>query len=242
MILESILLEKVQEAINKEKTNIQLDQADPKFQKEHDKIVAKVTFEFFKKNCFNAWKFKNLVLASDEYVIHEYQRENGELPTLEKISLELVKIKSEAEKIQDELAVNVFWPLANAVLTIVYNSIANRKLVSYNDTITKSKSNISKLEAEKNDNHGKIIILEEVRNKIMNSHKIVSGDKEEIIAPVGSVDMDEILQKINQFNSQSNEIIENLKTMKNSQEENFYAYLKNVANSLIHQRILKKTI
>lgn len=242
MILESILLEKVQEAINKEKGKIQLDQADPKFQKEHEKIISKVTFEFFKKNCFNAWKFKNLILACDEYVIHEYQRENGELPTLEKISLELVKIKSEAEKVQDELAVNVFWPLANSVLTIVYNSIANRKLTSYNDTITKSKANISKLEAEKNDNHGKIIILEEVRNKIMNSHKIVNSSEKEEVVPEGSVDMNEILLKINQFNSQSNEIIESLKTMKNSQEENFYAYLKNVANSLIHQRVLKKTI
>lgn len=242
MVLESILLEKVQEGINKEKTSIQQDSADPKYQKELEKIVAKVTFDFFKRNCFNAWKFKNLILACDEYVIHEYQRENGELPTLEKISLELIKIKAEAEKIQDEQAVNVFWPLANAVLTIVYNSIATKKMVGYNEVINKSKGSILKYDAEKNDNHGKIVILEEVKSKIVNYQKSYSGIDKVENQSHGGAEVEEVMEKINQFNFQSNEIIENLKTMKNSQEENFYSYLKNVANSLIHQRVLKKTV
>lgn len=241
MILESILLEKVQEAINKEKANIQQDSADNRYYGELDKIVAKATFDFFKRNCFNAWKFKNLILACDEYVIHEYQRENGELPSLEKISLDLIKIKSEAEKIQNDLSINVFWPLANAVLTIVYNSIASKKLIGYNEIINKSKANIVKLEAERNDNHGKIIILEEVKSKILNFQKTLP-EKTEVRSQGDPKEVDEILQKINHFNTQSNEIIESLKTMKNNQEENFYSYLKDVANSLIHQKLLKKAI
>lgn len=242
MILESILLEKVQEGINKEKSSIQQDSADPKYQKELDKIVAKVTFEFYKKHCYNAWKFKNLVLACDEFVIHEYQRVNGELPTLEKISLDLIKIKSDAEKIQDEQAISVFWPLSNAVLTIVYNSIATKKMVGYSEVINKSKANILKYDAEKNDNHGKIVILEEVKSKILNYQKTYSIGDQINNSQYSGAEVEEVMNKISQFNSQSNDIIESLKTMKNSQEENFYSYLKNVANSLIHQRVLKKTV
>ena len=106
--------------------NVNFDENSPEYSKEFDKKVSIVTFDFFKKNCFNAWKFKNIILACEEYVIHEYQRVNGELPSLDKVAEEFVALKKEAEKYHDELAEKVFWPLINAVLVIIYSSIAKK--------------------------------------------------------------------------------------------------------------------
>jgi hypothetical protein len=237
MIFESILLEKVQEKINLEKANIKTDEKAPEYKKEYDKIVARITFDYYKRLCFNAWKFKNLVLACEEYVIHEFQRENGELPTLDKIAEKYLNLKKEAEATKDELTGKIFWPLINCVLVIIYTTIANKRLQTYGENIAKSNKNIVSLEAEKNDNHGKIVMLEEIKARIIRatSSIITSPVKNKDKAAEGkeeNIDMEH-------YKDESQRIIEELKKIKNDQETEFYVYLKNIAKSLLHQKNLK---
>jgi len=235
MIFESILLEKVQEKINHEKTNIKVDENAPEYKKEYDKIVSRITFDFFKKLCFNAWKFKNLVLACEEYVIHEFQRENGELPTLDKIAEKYLNLKKEAEASKDELTGKIYWPLINCVLVIIYTTIAKKRLETYAENIAKSNKTIVSLEAEKNDNHGKIVMLEEIKTRIVRvTSSLTSPIKKDKAVEVHEENID-----MDHYKDESQRIIEELKKIKNDQETEFYVYLKNIAKSLLHQKNMK---
>ena len=218
--------------------NVNFDENSPEYTKEFEKKVSLVTFDFFKKNCFNAWKFKNIILACEEYVIHEYQRVNGELPSLDKVAEEFVALKKEAEKYHDELAEKVFWPLINAVLVVIYSSIAKKRSETYKDTIEASKKIIAGLEVEKNDNHGKIVMLEEIKSKIIRSSAI--SPQKERKQPEGKKEGDIADGKnLDQYKEETDRIIEALKSIKNEQESDFYVYLKNIAKSLLHQKNMK---
>jgi DNA repair exonuclease SbcCD ATPase subunit len=184
-------------------------------------------------------------LACEEYIIHEYQKEkNGEVPTLEKISLKLIKLKSDAEKYHDVLAERVYWPLINAVLVVVYSSIAKKKYETYIESISKSKKVIFGFEAEMNDNHGKIVMLEEVRSRIMKNSNFTQQNKEveEEIQDEEEVgdDVQGYENNLNEISDEIARITEELKQIKNEQENNFYEYLKEVSKSLVHQKALKK--
>lgn len=52
MIFESILLDKVQEQILKEKEKIRLDHNDEGYTREYESIIASVTFEWYKVSIF----------------------------------------------------------------------------------------------------------------------------------------------------------------------------------------------
>lgn len=219
--------------------NVNFDENSPEYSKEFDKKVSLVTFDFFKKNCFNAWKFKNIILACEEYVIHEYQRVNGELPSLDKVAEEFVALKKEAEKYHDELAEKVFWPLINAVLVIIYSSIAKKRSETYKDNIEASKKVIVGLEDEKNDNHGKIVMLEEIKSKIIRSSGM--SPQKERKPENKNVDHDKADKgkSLDEYKEETDRIIEALKSIKNEQESDFYVYLKNIAKSLLHQKNMK---
>jgi hypothetical protein len=266
MIFESILLDKVQEQISIEKEKIRIDKNDEGYIKEYEIIVASVTFEwykvsiffllinfFIKKNCFNAWRFKNLVLCSDEYIIHEYQRENEVLPTLEKIAMLLLKLKDDAEKIKDKDAEKIYWPLINAVLVTVYSSIARRKLDTYNDNNDALKATVEKLEAQKNECKGKITVLNEVRGKISQSidkentflqkvtkdiKSAVNGGKE----GQTQVSNEEFEKTKNQIVDDSYAIIDSLKEMDSKQEDNLVNFLKALGKTLVGKKTLKDGI
>lgn len=222
--------------------------------------MIKIFFKFYyyiKKNCFNAWRFKNMVLAADEYIIHEYQRENGELPTLEKIAIHLLKLKDEAEKIRDENAEKIYWPLINAVLVTVYSSIARRKLDTYNDNNNALKAIIEKLEAQKNEYKGKITVLNEVRGKISQSidkentwlqkvtkdvkNAVGYGEKNKNVEGQDEtqVNNEEFENMKTQIMDDSFLVIENLKEMESKHETNLQNYLKVLGKILVNNKTLK---
>lgn len=206
---------------------------------------------FIKKNCYNSWKFKNLLLASDEFVIHEGHKLGDKPLTLELCAEELIKLKQEAEKIRDEHAEDIFWPLINSCLVTVYTSIARRKLDSYSDSKKKSESLVSKLEADNNENKGKISVLNEVKSKISSNlknteqslfDKVKSTVKEITTSKTSEneqVNDEEFIKLRNQIVNDSNEIIENMKEIENNQENNFQEYLKKLGDALINLRKLR---
>ena len=206
----------------------------------------RIFFSHLQKNCFNAWKFKNLVLAAEEYVIHEFQREKGELPTLEHTSLILIALKEEAEKIRDEFAEKIFWPLINAVLVTVYTSIAKRKLEVYEEQGKKIETYIKKLDSEKSECIGKISVLKEVKTRINKSSVFSETALNQNEKAVERVEEDEetpdqgnFEQIKNQIIEDSNTIVENLKMIENEQESNFQDYLKKLGNVMINQKLLR---
>ena len=50
MIFESILLDKVQEEISKEKEKIRFDHNDEGYIREYEKIISNITFQWYKVN------------------------------------------------------------------------------------------------------------------------------------------------------------------------------------------------
>lgn len=189
-----------------------------------------------------------MVLCSDEYIIHEYQKENGELPTLEKIAMLLLKLKDDAEKIKDKDAEKIYWPLINAVLVTVYSSIARRKLDTYNDNNDALKTTIEKLEAQKNECKGKITVLNEVRGKISQSIDKENTFLQKVTKDIKSaegqtqVNNEEFEKTKNQIVDDSYAIIDNLKEMDSKQEENLVNYLKVLGKSLVGKKTLKDGI
>lgn len=188
-----------------------------------------------------------MVLAADEYVIHEFQREKGELPTLEQTSLVLISLKEEAERIRDEYSEKIFWPLINAVLVTVYTSIAKRKLEVYEEQGKKIEIYIKKLDSEKSECNGKISVLKEVKTRINKStvfsesvaHKYVEKVEDREDEEEETPDQGNFEQIKNQIVEDSNTIVENLKMIENEQETVFQDYLKRVGNVMINQKQLR---
>jgi len=58
MIFESILLDKVQESINKEKEKLSLDPNDSKYAEQVEKIMSTETFNWYKKTVITAGSLK----------------------------------------------------------------------------------------------------------------------------------------------------------------------------------------
>lgn len=147
MCLQSIILEKVEEAIEiqMEKRKGTISGGDEAMRNLEQKMTMEVTFEFFKKNCFDAWKFKNQVLACNEFIIVESFKRKAENfgklnrdineRSLEVVMKELEQLKKEAEKNPDEDLEKVFWPLLNTMMIIVFISIGNKRASSYSEKI-----------------------------------------------------------------------------------------------------------
>jgi len=248
LLFESILLEKVQEEFSNQRSKITFDANHPKYKPELDRILMSVTFEFYKKLCFNSWSFKNHMLASEEFVIHDYQKEDGVLPSMEKVAESLIKLKQEAESKRDEEAEAIFWPLINAVLVIVYTSMARRRLDAYNERIENCNKNIKKLTTDKNECTGKISVLNEVKGKVSKTlGENVSVDDNANIRNINNagsisaiVNKNKLIERCQKIVDQSNEVVEELKRVDYEIEDKFQAFLKNVGNSLISSKLGKK--
>jgi len=164
----------------------------------------------------------------------------------------LLKLKKEAETIHDNLAESIFWPLINAILVIVYSSIARKRNETYQERISSCKTINVDLEAKKNLNKGKIDVLKDVRKDIarsagLNEEDLISkaknsikGDKNEVVTGTGSFNNSSTNDSIKQIFEESEEIVENLKRIQNEQEGEFHSYLKSLGDIIVSQKILKK--
>ena len=72
MIFESVFLEKIEEEFSKREESSKKPNADiVHINKTIFDIYSEIVFEIFKKNCFIAYKFKNILLHYDDWVIDE---------------------------------------------------------------------------------------------------------------------------------------------------------------------------
>ena len=156
--------------------------------------------------------------------------------------------------------------MINAVLVVVYNTIGKQKLEMYNDLISKAKNSISNYEAEKNDNHGKIVMLEEIREKVLKNSghsPLVKNDniEDSLDNENNNYDLNDnnynhnnndevnyeneklynqIEENLNKFTEETSNITEFLKNIKEQQEDKFYGFIKDISDVLLHQNALKK--
>jgi len=177
-----------------------------------------------------------MVLGNTEYIIHEYQRENGVLPTLEKISMELVALKEEAEKIRDDQAESIYWPLINAVLVTVNTSIAHRRIETYEEIIRRSQETVLKISGERSECIGEIKVLNEVR-----LHIVEDVDDEKKAAETGPQEGSKtsLTKKCREIAERTESVVENLKAIENEHENIFHDYLKSLGNSCVNSKVLK---
>jgi hypothetical protein len=242
IIFESILLEKVQEKVDEKLSMSEVDKESNEYEKLKEGYVSSITFEYYKKLCYNAWRFKNQILAAEEFVIHEFQKDGKEVVTLEKMAVTMNSLKKEAEKYKDETAEKIFWPLINSILVVIYSTIAKKRKITYEELIEKSNKRIEGFEAEKNDNKGKIYLLNEMKIKISKGSASISRperpDKASIVRKdsLEEVDGGEVKKELDELKDESQRIMEELKRIKNEQENEFYVYLKNIAKVLLHQK------
>jgi len=140
--------------------------------------------------------------------------------------------------------------LINAILVIVYSSIARKRNETYQERINSCKTTNEAFDAEKNLNNGKILVLKEVRQRIarsagINEEDLISKAKksfkveknENIVVNTSNSSNSE---KIKQIFEESEDIVENLKRIQNEQEGEFHSYLKSLGDILVSQKILKK--
>lgn len=167
------------------------------------------------------------------------------------IAERLVNLKEEVEKVRDEYAEKIYWPLINAVLVTVYTSIAKRKLEGYTDQNVKVNKKIDGHEAEKNECNGKIAVLREVKSRIKPSNvkedqnlfdKIKKGVKEVkdiVVNGEATIDGEKFEDMKKQIIDDSNTVVENMKVIENEQENNFQEFLKKLGSVLINQKTLR---
>jgi len=116
---------------------------DPKKLELMKKAIMEETHALFKKITFDAWRFKNMILACDEYVVIDslkrYFVAEGESEgtladehILSKIMTIIDAIKIEAEKVyekkKDENVKHVFLPAMNALMVVVFLSIGTKRV------------------------------------------------------------------------------------------------------------------
>lgn len=239
IVFESILLEKIEEKIEEKLLSSEIDKESNEYEKLKESYVTSITFDNYKKICYNSWRFKNQILAAEEFVIHEFQKEGKEVMTLEKFAITMNGLKKEAEKYKDENAEKIFWPLINSILVVIYSTIARKRKATYEENIEKSNRKIEGFEAEKNDNKGKINLLEEMKKKILKNSSIQKPSQKVNIEREDSleeVDGGELKKELDGLKDESQRIMEELKRIKNEQENEFYVYLKNIAKVLLHQK------
>lgn len=127
--------------------------------------------------------------------------------------------------------------------------MAKKKKESYEDAVVKSKVLLKNLDIQINDNHGKIAMLEEIRDKIKNSYKNSPKKRNEKLVDEENLDNEEeeldedakdYERRLEDIFTESSRITEALKGIKNDQETNFYDYLKQISKSMVHQKGLKK--
>lgn len=127
--------------------------------------------------------------------------------------------------------------------------MAKKKKESYEDAVVKSKVLLKNLDIQINDNHGKIAMLEEIRDKIKNSYKNSPKKRNEKLVDEENLDKEEeeldedakdYERRLEDIFTESSRITEALKGIKNDQETNFYDYLKQISKSMVHQKGLKK--
>ena len=243
IVFESILLEKIQEKIDEKLSSSEIDKESNEYEKLRESYVSSITYEYYKKLCYNSWRFKNQILAAEEFVIHEFQKDGKEGMTLEKFAITMNGLKKEAEKYKDENAEKIFWPLINSILVVIYSTIAKKRKANYEESIEKSNKKIEGFEAEKNDNKGKINLLEEMKKKILKNSNLQrpaahSAERENVEREdsLEEVDGGELKKELDGLKDESQRIMEELKRIKNEQENEFYVYLKNIAKVLLHQK------
>lgn len=239
IVFESILLEKIEEKIEEKLLSSEIDKESNEYEKLKESYVTSITFDNYKKICYNSWRFKNQILAAEEFVVHEFQKEGKEVMTLEKFAITMNGLKKEAEKYKDEIAEKIFWPLINSILVVIYSTIAKKRKTTYEENIEKSNKKIEGFEAEKNDNKGKINLLEEMKRKILKNSSIQKPSQKVNIEREDSleeVDGGELKKELDGLKDESQRIMEELKRIKNEQENEFYVYLKNIAKVLLHQK------
>lgn len=225
IVFESVLKEKLNYAIASELESIHLDQSDINYNDALRAITHKVTFGFYKKICYNAWKLKNLILASDYYIIPEHQRVGGKLPCLEDAWQELTELKKEMETINDEMAKQVFWPLCNAILVVVFQSITNKRMDAYSNQLSLCVHKLNRLKLEKKVNYSKLEILEEVKSKILKTHAMWTSTK-------NTLDIS-MFKKVKQYHSQANGIICSLKESAFLYSNCLYSYIERIFGELL---------
>ena len=174
----------------------------------------------------------------------------------------MIELKSQAENCKEEISESVYWPLINTILVIVYTSIARKKLDLYNEKSAALDLAIKKHESNKAEAQEKITLLKEVKADVnKNTSMKYSGDeslfnriKREVKEVVGMNDgaknnerplnidegmIDEVFEaNKKKIIDESYQIIENMKSIENEQEENFQNYLKKLGNSLVTEKKL----
>lgn len=247
MIFESILIESSEKVIVEEASSITFEKNDPKYQIEYNKIVNRIIFENYKKFCFNAWKFKNEVLAKEEFIVYEYQGKDNVRPSLEEIIVYLQGIKDEVESLQDDYAEEIFWPLTNAIIISVYITIGQQRIKNHHTNIGKYKSNSEKLSREISEMKGKKQTLIDLKN--YNHGRSGSDDRkytDQDLANDEDYDRKEEVEETPEYLRNKNNLveserlIENLKTIKNDMEGMFHSYLKCLGNDIVKPKNLNK--
>lgn len=174
----------------------------------------------------------------------------------------MIELKSQAENCKEEISETVYWPLINTILVIVYTSIARKKLDLYNEKSVALDLAIKKHESNKAEAQGKIALLKEVKADVnKNTSMKYSGDeslfnriKRDVKEVIGMNDgaknnerplnidegmIDEVFEaNKKKIIDESYQIIENMKSIENEQEENFQNYLKKLGNSLVTEKKL----
>lgn len=149
IIFEGILLEKVEEEVlHKMTKHGEVLSDDTEKIKLREKYTSEITFEYFKKLCFDAWRFKNQILACEEFVIINYDH-NSHMT----LDASLMRMMDELESIRnlfehtenggkmkkDDHYKHIFRPLLKAVRVIIVLSIASKRAKSFKDLKAKVK-------------------------------------------------------------------------------------------------------
>jgi len=205
------------------------------------------THALFKKITFDAWRFKNMILACDEYVVIDslkrYFVAEGESEgtladehILSKIMTIIDAIKIEAEKVyekkKDENVKHVFLPAMNALMVVVFLSIGTKRVKIHKEKIVTLKAENKKKNEENYEIDGQVKLLDDLRARIIRERSEQGNTKE-------PVDPSNEYKKQLSAIQDAKKSINQLRQLKNELENNYHNLLRSVAKNLVKPVDLK---
>jgi len=190
---------------------------------EFERLRKDMIMEHFKTTCFDAWKFKNMVLALDG--LNAFNRID-----LDNLKENIDKITSTAESHPDDKYYQPFFEKLGRVLRVLLTmSIGKMK-------IENSKSKLKEIQAEKENSnlmaaecYAKLELLQDLKRKL----------QEETKTPEMSISNKNSNNDEESIHQDFKDFVKDLKGLKNSLHMGYNTFLKEVGQNLIKPNVLE---
>lgn len=196
-------------------------------------LYDKSVFNQFKLCCFNAWKFKNVLLNSEEFLPCNQFLINNTEENYQATWDILNSIKTDMlAHMNDESTIQVYYQLYKIAKLILYESIIKRNMKANKEKAELCKKGIGSMMAEKAINLRKIEILEEVKSKILRSHAVNTSLKNTIDSKEAS------FSKLKLYFKEILKTLQALRLLQQTQEVVIYNFLDQIIQSVVQLETL----